>query len=66
MGRELRSFRLAEMVMKKTDYKYNYKDVLEKAKEACKKTRPNPFSHVGDEHLAGVIANGFLGVQKYY
>ena len=66
MGRELRSFRLAEKVMEKTDYKYNYKIVLEKAKEACKNARPSLFSHVGDDHLAGVIANGLLGVQKYY
>ncbi len=66
MGRELRSYRIAEMVMQKTGNKGNYADVLKRSKEMCKHFRPSLFSHVGDEYAAGVIANEILGEKIYF
>lgn len=66
MGRELRSYRIAEMVMKKVDNKADYSVVLAKAREMAKRFHPSPFCHVGDEYAAGQIANEILGKTVYY
>lgn len=66
MGRELRSYRIAEMVMAKVDNKADYAYALKKAREVAKRFHPNPFTHVGDEYAAGQIANEILGKTVYY
>jgi len=66
MGKELRAYRMAEKVMKKVNNEANYSEVLKKAQEMCERFHPNPFSHVGDEYAAGVIANEILGKTVYY
>lgn len=66
MGKELRAYRLAENVMKRTNNKYPYPLVLEKSKEMVEKT---PFrlsdisSHHGDDYSASVIARHLLKTQ---
>ncbi len=66
MNQELRCYRLAEKVLRKTGGKGDYFEILDKAREVCKKTRPGLISHVGDDYSAGLIANEILGERKYY
>ncbi len=66
MGKELRSYRLAELVMQKIGNKGDYAVVLEKSREMCKHFHPRWNSHHGDDYAAGVIANEILGERVYY
>ncbi len=68
MGWELRSYQLAEMIMRYTDNKVPYDVVIKKARDYC---QANPrrlsdlWSHVGDDYVAKSIAGGITGKEYF-
>lgn len=61
MGKELRSYRMAERVMNYTEGKGDYREILQTAKEFCSKNRVHLFTHVGDDYAAKCIASKITG-----
>ncbi len=68
MEKTMRSYRLAEKIMKYSENKAPYEDVLEKACDFCKRhpfRLSDLFSHVGDDYAARCIASGIIGKRLY-